>query len=600
MPADETTMPTWLREVEDALACRAAGVLLTFNTSDRVFLRESGLEVASLKYALAHHFAVRGYHVGSYSIASGFETLLPPGARTRQTGASPFADVPSASDPGLTLTALGRTLRCADSPVLLLVDYADHVAPHSSGMTAVLSPSQIQTLELLHSWGQDDRVKATRNFVILISYENAVSSLLTQGGGYRLVPINLPDPGERRAFTDFLRATRGRGYEDMLGELEPGLEVDEFARLTAGLRLIDIEQLFRQAGARHEPLSRESVRQAKQRAISQICRGLVEVIEPTAGFEAVAGSEHAKAYFNLIRQPWAKSAPGVPQGILLAGVPGTGKSHIVTALAYELTCPLLVMRNIREAWVGASERNLELVLWVTENLSPCILWTDEVDQAIGQRSTGGSGDSGTSERMLGRIFEFFGAMRHRGRILWVATTNRPDILDPALLDRFQVSIPFIHPTTAERAALIPLLAKQVGRTLREDVLPEEIARLAELQMLTVRSLQEIVVAAGLRADALSGSVGSPIGCVELMDAVADYKPTYNPLEHEFLALKALEMASFNSLLPWMSLGGLRSGAEWPRYVDPVVDRETGHLKSSELTQRLAELQRLRYAERTLR
>jgi AAA+ superfamily predicted ATPase len=593
--------PRWLTEVEDALACRAAGVILTMNTGDRVLLAQEDLQIASLKYALAYHFAQRGYHVGAYASGLGFQELVPPSMTPQPSGSSPFGNIPiSASDPAVALTVLGRVLRQQDARAMVIVDYADHVAPHTSGMTAMLSPSQMQALQVLHAWGADDDIQATQNFVILIAHENSVSSLLTQGGGYRTVTLDLPDERARIDFAEYLLATRAAGYEDVLGALESQLSTAEFGRVTGGLRLLDIEQLFRQAGGRSKPITREAVRLVKQRAISQICRDLVEVMEPERGFEAVAGAEHAKEFFELLRRPWLSGIASIPQAILLAGVPGCGKSHLVQALARELQCPLLVMRNVREAWVGASERNLETVLWVAENLSPCILWTDEVDQAIGQRGTGASGDSGTSERMLARTFEFFGSGAHRGKILWVATTNRPDLLDPALLDRFQVIIPFIHPTRAERAALLHMLVGQIGRMLGADVRPDDVAAMPELGVLTVRSLQEILVMAGLRADFRAGAVGSPISNADIEPAVRDYKPTYDPVEHEFLALKALEMTSFNSLLPWMGGHGLRRGAEWPRYLDSLIDRESGRLKPSGLYARIRELQQLRISERVQR
>lgn len=594
-------IPRWLSEIEDARACRTTGVILTMNTSDRMLLRHEGLEVASLKYALAHHFGRSDYHVGVYSTGLGFQELVPPSVQGRQSNRSPFGNLTAGTaDPAATLTALGGLLRRPDARVLLIIDYADHIAPHSNGLSAMLSPAQMQSLQILHAWGSDDDIRATENFIILVSHENSVTSLLTQGGGYRAVTLDLPDEATRSAFAEYLLKTRTAGYDDVLGDLDGELKLEEFGRVTGGLRLLDIEQLFRQAGARKLPMSREDVRSVKQRAISQICRDLVEVMEPEKGFDAVAGAQHAKEFFELIRRPWLKGVASVPQAILLAGVPGCGKSHLVQALAHELKCPLLVMRNVREAWVGASERNLETVLWVAESLSPCILWTDEVDQAIGQRGTGASGDSGTSERMLARTFEFFGSGNHRGRILWVATTNRPDLLDPALLDRFQVIIPFVHPTCRERTELAPLLAAQIGRTLADDVVVEDVASMPELEVLTVRSLQEILIKAGLRADYRSGDVSSPIAREDLEAAARDYKPTYSPVEHEFLALKALEMTSFNSLLPWMGLNGVRTGAQWPRYLDALVESGTGILKQSELYDRLRELQQLRFTERVQR
>src|SRR2546426_213675 len=592
--------PPWLVEVELAARCRAAGVILTFNTADRVHLAADGLEVASLRYALAHYFALQGYHIAYYATGRGFTRLVPPSVRARQNGTSPIADVPDSSDPGLVLTALGRLLRRAEPPVLVILDYADHLAPHAAGMTAMLRTEQMRTLEILHDWSLDDDIKAPRTFVILGTHENAASSLLTQAGGYRVVRVNLPPEQERRAFVEYLISVREGGCRELLGELAPGFALQEFARTTGGLRLLDIEELLRRSAASGVPVDRTGVRQLKQRAIAQLGRDLVEVIEPERGFDSVAGCGHAKEYFELIRRPWLAGASSVPQAILLAGVPGCGKSHLVKALARELEVPLLVMRNVREAWVGASERNLETVLWIAENLSPCVLWTDEVDQAVGQRGTGASGDSGTSERILGRIFEFFGSMQHRGRVLWVATTNRPDILDPALLDRFQVIIPFVHPTESERVALLPLLAGQVGRGLAEDIDPREIAALRELSALTVRSLQEILVLAGLRADRGNGAVGSPIRREHMLRAVADYKPNYDLLEHEFVALTALQMTTFTSLLPWMGEAGLRGDAEWPCYLEGLVDPETGALRTRELAERLTQVKRARRLDRNLR
>jgi SpoVK/Ycf46/Vps4 family AAA+-type ATPase len=236
---------------------------------------------------------------------------------------------------------------------------------------------------------------------------------------------------------------------------------------------------------------------------------------------------------------------------------------------------------------------LERVLWIAENLSPCILWTDELDQAIGgQRNTGQSADGGTSERMLARLFEYFGAMNKRGRILWIGTTNRPDVLDPALLDRFQVILPWIHPTPRERAALLPLLAKQVERELDASIDVEVLARHASLEMLTVRSLQEIVVAAAMLADLRTGQTGATVSFTDVMGALADYKAAQSTTEHEFLALKAVQMASFTSLLPWVGDDG-EVADDLPPYLADLIDPCTGRIDDRQLAARIDERERQR-------
>lgn len=588
--ADPTSTPRWLRQVQDALDCRAAGAILTMNTSDRVHLRDED-RVMNLRFAIALHFARQGYRVGYYASGLGFTELIPPGMT--HSGRSPFENVPDSTNATLVLPALTRILRQSEPPRIVVIDYADHVAP--AGQTGTES---LEALQVLHAWGQDDDIRATRNFAILISYENGVAKLLTRAGAYRTIPLDLPGEGERLGFTDYMMDLRRQGYADVLGNLDPDLSTTDFARISSGLRLQDIEQLMRQGGARGSTIGRADVQDLKQQVIAEMGGDLVQIIEPMEGFEAVAGGWHAKRYFKLIRRSWMAGVSSVPQGLLLAGVPGCGKSHLVSAVAKEFECPLLVMRNIREAWVGASERNLETVLWIAENLSPCILWTDEIDQAIGQRSTGASGDSGTSERLLARIFEFFGSMRHRGRILWLATTNRPDILDAALLDRFQVSIPFIHPSRRERIELLPILARQVGREITAEVNLEELAGLQALDNLTVRSLQEILVWAGVMADEELGGVGARVQGQHLFEAISDYKPTFSRLEHEFIALKSLKMTPFGSLLPWMTTTW--SPDEWPAYLDGLVNPANGALLGDALDERIRELETSRAAERSVR
>lgn len=585
-------MPRWLAALEEARISGAAGVILSGNTVDRVHLAPPGVEIGFLRYAIARHLSEQGLRVGYHAVGTGFE-LLDVAAEPRRAGAPPFSDVPvGPSDVLLVLSALERVLRQRDARAAVILDYAELLLPPGGASAGTMSPAHAQALQIVHHWAQDDLIRQAGNFVVLVSNDGALHELLLGTGGFRAVRIDLPTEEERARFTLHLSELRAGGYAHALGALAPDYPAEEFARNTCGLRLSDIEYLVRRAAARRTVVTRDDARTEKQHAIAQISRDLVEVVEPRAGFESVAGAAHAKRYFSAVREQWMGGTASCPQAILLAGVPGCGKSHIVRAVAREFGAPLLIMRNVRDQFVGQSERNLERVLWIAENLSPCILWTDELDQAVGQRSTGQSADGGTSERMLARLFEYFGGMNKRGRILWIGTTNRPDILDPALLDRFQVVLPWIHPTTRERTAMLPLLAAQVDRRLDASVDVQAFATSAALEMLTVRSLQEIVVAAAMRADARARVAGASIASVDLAGAIGDYKSSQNTLEHEFLALKALQMATFTSLLPWMGDGDCVP-ADLPPYLRELVDPATGKLDDHQLAVRIDERERLR-------
>ncbi len=581
---------TWIATLDSARACGTGGAILTFNTGDRVFDPAGAApQLASLVYFLAAKYHAEGSCVGYFSLAGGFRELVPPGQTP--PASSPWPRLPGTVPPSLALRTLDPVLRDSSVRRVLIIDYADHLAPASGpGGT----PNETLALvEHLHSWSLDDEIKQSGNYIVLISRDNALHPLIQHQGGFRVITVPLPDEMLRLEFTEHLLRLRQNNFHDRLGNLDAELTPGRFANITGGLRLLDIEELFLAAGASHTLVVTASVRERKKTTIRLLGRGLVEVIEAETGFEAVAGCRHAKDYFSAIKPLWIQGHASVPQGILCAGVPGSGKSYLIKGLAKELDVPCLILRGIREMWVGQSERNLETVLEIISNTSPCLLWTEEIDQQLGgERSAGSSGDSGTSERMFGRILEYFGDARVRGRILWVATTNRPHALDIAIKDRFAIKIPFIHPTSSERAALLPVLAAQIGRRLDPDVDCTPLAEQPELEWLSARSLQEIINWAGMLADRSTGIIASAIRHCDLAQAISDYMPSFDPVEQELIALIALSMTSFSALLPWVGCEGFKpSAAEWPSYLDSLVDVDTGKIQSDRLSERIAELQR---------
>jgi hypothetical protein len=202
--------------------------------------------------------------------------------------------------------------------------------------------------------------------------------------------------------------------------------------------------------------------------------------------------------------------------------------------------------------------------------------------------------------MSQRFWEALGSsQKNRGRNLWIGTSNRPDLLDTAMLDRFQVIIPFLHPTPNEVRELMPVLALQIKRTFADDVDLANIALMPNLYLPTVRGLLEILTAAAQRADFESGQINSVISKRHLMGAAQDYKITYDVLQHEYIALKAVEMVGFSSLMPWMGFNGKRPGAEIPSYLQDIVS-DDGYVDTAKLSERIQTLEQSRYAQRMSR
>ena len=332
-------------------------------------------------------------------------------------------------------------------------------------------------------------------------------------------------------------------------------------------------------------MTRENIRRSKAQAIRQMAGDLLEVLEPTCGFSHVAGLSHAVRYLTELNERLRAGCTAVPRALLFDGVPGVGKSFLVRAWAYELGYNCVAMRNVRSQWVGESERNLERVFNYLESNQPCLCFIDEIDQALGRRGQGG--DSGTSERMLARIWEFMALEEHRGKIIWVGASNRPDMLDPATIDRFGIAIPFLHPTPGEIPQLLPVLARQLGHEFAEDVQFDEIASLSCMESITSRALLDVISMAALQQDA--GENGSRIDMQHFLVSARAYRPNYNPLQHAYIALMAIRMTSFTHLLPWMGYDGKLEDAQIPRYLSDIVDEATGEVDEEKLNSELAEL-----------
>lgn len=576
----------FLDRVDESLGRGETGAVFTLNTNDR-YVVEPGVTPVPLKETLARHLVERyGFTVATYSTSRGVGELQLPGLRP--SGHSPFNRLPGDGDPDEILMAVDALFDPpaagggSGSRVALIVDHADNLAPASPGTAAMLHPVQQRALEILHSWGTEDRVRTGGHFVALISHANGLNELL-RSGGYRTIPVDLPAEKDRRTLIDLIMAERSAG-RSTFGTLAEDLSEEELAGISGGLRIVDILQLFRHAASAGVPVTRRAVSARKTETIRELGHGLLEVVDQSYGLDDLAGLPHLKEF---VRDCLA--AGGLPQGMILAGPPGQGKSHSVRAIAREMGVPCLAMRNVRSRWVGDSERNLNTCLQIADTLSPCIVWIDELDQAIGQRSTSGSADGGTSERMLARLWEFMGDTAAGRRITWIGTTNRPDLLDPATLDRFGVVVPFVHPSPEEVAALIPILAQQRRRVLSEDVDTAALAVLPSLQLPTVRELHEVLDTAARWADVDAGVVGAAVTHSHLEEAARDVKRTYDPLLHEFIALTALRMGNRHSLMPWRGRHGARTDVAPPNYVVELLDPD-GYLDEERLQKRLVELE----------
>ena len=173
----------------------------------------------------------------------------------------------------------------------------------------------------------------------------------------------------------------------------------------------------------------------------------------------------------VIRDNMVKRGLTPPRGVLLVGVPGCGKSVSAKAIAASWKMPLyrLDFATVQGSYVGQSERQLKEALTTAEQVSPCILWIDEIEKGLS--GAGGDGDGGVSTRMVGQFL--FWLQECKKFVFVVATANDVSKLPAELLRRGRFDeIFFVDlPTLEERKTILSLHYKRyTGETMSSDVL----------------------------------------------------------------------------------------------------------------------------------
>lgn len=367
--------------------------------------------------------------------------------------------------PGQALLALERLLK-SETKSAVIIEAAEAVIPN--GDIATMSPSDRTNLVTIARWGRDPQIMAQGNIVILIT-ENLSDihpTIRAASSKYESIEISLPDEAARREFIETLWKPE---Y----------VTPQEAARLTAGLSLIHIEDVFLRAEA-EGALSHALISERKKEIIATEFGEVLEIMEPRFGWEMIGGLEYVKDFFtrSVIRPMREGRYNRVPMGVLMTGPAGTGKTAVAEAVAFEagVNFVILNLARILGQYVGQSERNLEKALRAIESLAPCGVFIDEIDQAVNR---GSSGDSGVSNRIFKRLLEFMSDTGHRGRIIFLAATNRPDLMDAALRrpGRFDKKIPFLVPDETEREAIFKVMLRKYD--LDETDIPDECVQKTE-------------------------------------------------------------------------------------------------------------------------
>jgi cell division protease FtsH len=201
-------------------------------------------------------------------------------------------------------------------------------------------------------------------------------------------------------------------------------------------------------------------------------------------FADVAGVDEAKAdlqeVVEFLKYPEKFNSLGarIPRGVLLVGPPGTGKTLLARAVAGEAGVPFFSISGSEfvEMFVGVGASRVRDLFDQAKRNSPCIVFVDEIDAVGRQRGAGLGGSHDEREQTLNQILVEMDGFDTNTSVIVVAATNRPDVLDPALLrpGRFDRQVILDRPDLRGRIAILKVHTK--GKPLDKTVDPENLAR----------------------------------------------------------------------------------------------------------------------------
>ncbi len=209
--------------------------------------------------------------------------------------------------------------------------------------------------------------------------------------------------------------------------------------------------------------------------------------KPQVTFNDVAGVDEAKQELHEVvdflktRERFTALGARIPRGILLVGPPGTGKTLLAKAIAGEAGVPFFSISGSEfvEMFVGVGASRVRDLFEQAKHHAPCIIFIDEIDAVGRHRGAGLGGSHDEREQTLNQILTEMDGFDTNTNIIILAATNRPDILDPALLrpGRFDRRVVLDLPDVIGRAAILKVHTKNkpLGTTVNLDTMAKETA-----------------------------------------------------------------------------------------------------------------------------
>ncbi|AXB75402.1 CDC48 family AAA ATPase [Novosphingobium sp. P6W] len=462
------------------------------------------------------------------------------------------------------------------APAIIFIDEIDSIAPKRDQVHGEAEKRLVaQLLTLMDGLN-------SRAHVVVIAATNrpdAIDEALRRPGRFdREIVIGVPDESGRREILGI--HTRGMP----LGER---VDLSELARTTHGFVGADLAALAREAAieavrrimprldleARTIPnevleslqVTREDFLAALKRVQPSAMREVMVQV-PNIGWADIGGLDDAQLKLKEgielpLKTPEAFHKLGIrpAKGFLLYGPPGTGKTLLAKAVAKEAEANFISIKSsdLLSKWYGESEQQIARLFARARQVAPCVIFIDEIDSLVPARGMGGAGgEPQVTARVVNTILAEMDGMEELQSVVLVGATNRPALVDPALLrpGRFDE---LVYVGTPDAPGREHILGIHTGKMpLAGDVDLASIA--ARTERFTGADLEDVVRRAGLIAIRKRGAAVEQVTAEDFEDALEDSRATVTEeMESEYMRMKgelkkrAMEVTPIGFIAPGM-------------------------------------------------
>ena len=379
-----------------------------------------------------------------------------------------------------------------NAPSIIFIDEIDSIAPKRDE-----SQGEVERRVVAQLLALMDGLKSRGKVVVIgaTNRPNSIDEALRRPGRFdREIEINIPDRDGR---FDILQIhARGMPLADnvdlnRLADLTHGYAGADLSALTKEAAMAALRRVLPDVDLEADEIPSETLNKIEVRW-EDFVQGLKEmqpstlrevlIEKPNVKWDDVGALEDAKQelkeavewplkYDKVFEHMDAKP----PRGILLYGPPGTGKTMLAKAVATESEANFISVKGpeFLSKWVGESEKAVRETFRKARQASPCVIFMDEIDSITSERGSGS--DSHVTERVISQLLTEMDGLSALNDVIVIAATNRPDIIDPALLrpGRFDKSIYIGTPDAESRKKIFEIHVR--NKPLDDDV---DLAKLA--------------------------------------------------------------------------------------------------------------------------